>query len=88
MDESCNIGKKDLHDHQFEIIKDRGDILLVAGTLDEIADAMKRKRLYSLEVMGGGNLGPILREALASIEQTASKKKIEAQAKNSQQSPQ
>ena len=85
MDESCNISGKDLEDHQFEIVTDRGDILLVAGTQAEIADAMAKKTLYSLEVMGIGNIGPILRESLSAIEQTASKKKAEAQATDAQQ---
>jgi hypothetical protein len=87
MDESCNISRKDLQDVQFDIVNDRGDLFLVAGTQGEIADAMEKKRLYSMEVMGIGNVGPILREALASIEQAASKKKVEAQAKDAQQAP-
>jgi hypothetical protein len=81
MDESCNLSRKDLLSRQFDIVTDRGDIVLVAGTPAEIADAMKKNKLYSMEVMGIGNIGPILRQALESIEQADSKKKAEAQAK-------
>ena len=88
MDESCNIARKDLRSSQFEIVEDRGDLMLVAGTPADIADAVLAHKLYSLEVMGIGNIGPLLRESLASIEQTASKKKVEAQAKDAEQTPQ